>query len=118
MCEVAIEVASTGVGCVSTRLAERAGVRGGDRVAFDARGQLVRSRMAPARLAAWRAPVDINGASLEELISLIGIGPKLAARIVAARPFHSVAELARVPGIGVKKFAQLRDRLTLADRFR
>lgn len=100
--------------CVSTQLAERAGVRGGDRVALDARGQLVPSRMAPARLAAWRAPVDLNRASLEELVSLDGIGPKLAARIRAARPFHSVAELARVPGIGPKKFALLRERLALA----
>ncbi len=44
--------------------------------------------------------VDLNHASYEELQELPGIGPKLAERIIAHRPFHIVEDLQRVPGIG------------------
>jgi competence ComEA-like helix-hairpin-helix protein len=69
--------------------------------------------MAPARMAALGTVVDVNRASLEELASLDGIGPRLAARIVAARPFSSVDDVARVRGIGAKRLARLRARLSL-----
>ncbi|MFO1512523.1 MAG: helix-hairpin-helix domain-containing protein [Verrucomicrobiota bacterium] len=44
--------------------------------------------------------VDVNTATFEELQKLPGIGPKLAERIIARRPFKTVADLNRVPGIG------------------
>ncbi|HAD07671.1 MAG TPA: hypothetical protein DCE76_11000, partial [Anaerolineaceae bacterium] len=34
--------------------------------------------------------VEVNRATIEELASVPGIGPALAERIVAARPFNSV----------------------------
>jgi len=37
-----------------------------------------------------------------------GIGPVMAARIVAARPFRSADDLKKVNGIGEKKYAKLR----------
>jgi competence ComEA-like helix-hairpin-helix protein len=70
---------------------------------------------APARMAALGLPVDVNRGTVEELASLDGIGPKLAARIVAARPFATVDDVARVRGIGARRLARLRPRLKLDD---
>ena len=72
--------------------------------------------MAPDRLAAWGAPVDVNRATVEELASLEGVGPKLAARIVAARPFATVEDVAKVRGVGRRRLARLRPRLFLDER--
>lgn len=59
---------------------------------------------AVARLPERRAQIDLNRADAEELERLPGIGPALAARIVADReqngPFRSVDELDRVIGVG------------------
>jgi competence protein ComEA len=45
------------------------------------------------------APLDVNHASETELADLPGVGPALASRIVAARPFTNVEELGRVRGM-------------------
>jgi competence protein ComEA len=102
-CEVPVERAGRGVVCLG---------RGHGLVAGDREGG---GRMAPDRLAAWGAPVDINRATVEELASLDGIGAKLGARIVGARPFAGVEDLARVRGIGRRRLARLRPRLFLDD---
>lgn len=60
----------------------------------------------PARSPA--GPVDVNHATAAELETLPGVGPALAARIVQARPFRSVDELAKVPGIGPRTLERLR----------
>ena len=52
--------------------------------------------------------VDLNTAAEGELVMLHGIGPALAARIIAARPFKSVADIERVPGIGPKTLERIR----------
>lgn len=44
--------------------------------------------------------IDLNTATAEELESLPHIGPVLAERIIAARPFMRVEDLAEVHGIG------------------
>ena len=57
------------------------------------------------------APVDINLATADELESLPGVGPAIAAAIVQTRidrgPFLTVEELLDVPGIGETKLATL-----------
>jgi competence protein ComEA len=63
------------------------------------------------KLKAGDPPVNVNEAGASELMKLPGIGPTLAARIVAARaerPFGSVEDLRRVSGIGVKTLDKLR----------
>jgi DNA uptake protein ComE-like DNA-binding protein len=52
--------------------------------------------------------VDINIATEKELRMIPGIGPVMANRIIAARPFRSADDLRRVSGIGDKKYAQIR----------
>ena len=52
--------------------------------------------------------VDINSATAEELDTLPGIGPVLAGRIIAHRPFKTINELDDVPGIGTVTLERLR----------
>jgi competence protein ComEA len=63
------------------------------------------------------AIVHLNGASADDLDALDGIGPALAARIVAYRiahgGFRSVDELDEVSGIGPARLEALRPRLAL-----
>jgi competence protein ComEA len=57
-------------------------------------------------------PLDLNRAGPEELVRLPGVGPALAARIVAAREaggrFASVDDLAQVRGLGRAEIDRLR----------
>jgi competence ComEA-like helix-hairpin-helix protein len=52
--------------------------------------------------------LNVNTASLAELENIRGIGPVMAERIIAARPFKSADDLRRVKGIGDAKYAQVR----------
>ena len=52
--------------------------------------------------------IDINTATEKELKMIPGIGPVIAARIIAARPFRSADDLKKVNGIGDKKYARIR----------
>jgi len=53
-------------------------------------------------------PLDVNRASAPELARLPGIGPALAARIVQARPFAALDEVARVRGLRAQTLERLR----------
>lgn len=63
------------------------------------------------------AVIDLNSAGPAELESLPGVGPALAARILAQRqargPFRSVEDLLEVPGIGAKTLARFAERVVV-----
>ncbi len=66
-------------------------------------------------------PIDLNAAAAAELEQLPGIGPKLAAAIVADRetngPYTRVDDIVRVKGIGPKTLARF-DSLVVVRKFR
>lgn len=58
--------------------------------------------------------INLNTATVEQLIQLNGIGPVMAERIIEfrqARAFSSVDDLAQVQGIGEKTLDKLRDQV-------
>ena len=70
---------------------------------------------APASSAGPGGPVSLSSATVTELDALDGVGPTLAARIVAWREEHggfsSVDELLEVPGIGAGRLEALRSQV-------
>lgn len=73
---------------------------------------------APSPAAAPSGPIDLNRATASQLDALPGIGPVLAGRIVEQRArqgaFRSVDELLAVRGIGPRLFERLRPLVTCA----
>ena len=58
--------------------------------------------------------IDPNTATVDEIMLLPGVGEVLAERIVEGRPYKSIDDLRRVPGVGEKVFAQMKDSLQIA----
>lgn len=61
--------------------------------------------------------VNINTASVSELVSLDGVGESTAEKIIAYRQsngsFASIEDIKKVSGIGDKKFEAIKDRITV-----
>jgi competence protein ComEA len=89
-------------------------VADGEQVVVPGRGAggVAAAASPPAAGSSPSAPLDLNTATAEQLDGLPGIGPVTAQKILDYRqahgPFHSVAELEGVPGIGAGRLAQLK----------
>jgi competence protein ComEA len=63
--------------------------------------------------------VNLNTASVQQLTTLPGVGPQLAARIVEYRQksgtFRSTQELINVQGVGEKNFAKIEPWLSVGE---
>jgi len=59
------------------------------------------------------APVDLNKAGSRQIQSLPGIGPALAARIIAGRPYRSVDDLLHIDGVGTNLLEKIRSRVMI-----
>ena len=61
--------------------------------------------------------VNVNKATVEELIKVRGIGPVMAKRIIEHRDkngtFKSIDDLAKVQGIGGNKLQRIKDQITV-----
>ena len=60
-------------------------------------------------------PLDLNTASQEQFQQLHGIGPVKAAKIAAGKPYHSVEDLLKIPGIGKKTLEKIRPCVTVGN---
>ena len=59
--------------------------------------------------------IDLNTATVEQLMTLPGVSEIKANRIIQGRPYYHVADLWRVKGIGRKTMDGIRDKITVAN---
>jgi DNA uptake protein ComE-like DNA-binding protein len=58
------------------------------------------------------SPVDLNSASESDLLSLPGVSPSEAHKIIAARPFHDKHDVVEKGILSEAQYANIRDRVT------
>jgi competence protein ComEA len=55
--------------------------------------------------------INVNTASASELENLPGVGPKMAAKLIAGRPYSSLNDLDKIKGIGPSMLKKLEPRV-------
>jgi len=60
-----------------------------------------------------KGKININTASQSEIETLPGIGPSKAQGIIENRPYDSIEDIQKVPGIGEATFQKLKDLITV-----
>jgi DNA uptake protein ComE-like DNA-binding protein len=109
-----------GAGVVGALLARQVAEAGGTREG-ESRGEVrTDSRTGgrgrrPASAPPAPGSIDLNHASVEELQRLPRVGPAMAERIVAGRPYRTVGQLRRVRGIGDATFRQIEPLVRVGD---
>lgn len=72
---------------------------------------------APKSAATAAAPVNLNTATVEQLATIPGVGPKMAERIIDYRQknggFKKVEDLMNVSGVGEKSFLKMKPLITV-----
>lgn len=68
----------------------------------------------------WKTPVpkgpwDVNKTTVEQLETLLGIGPETAKDIISGRPYKSANDLIKVKGIGEKTVEKIKGQLVFPD---
>ncbi|WP_435009592.1 MBL fold metallo-hydrolase [Tundrisphaera lichenicola] len=100
---------------------DRTDLSGSIEIRTDGRDWSVKGSPAPSRAPPGSASrpgikprkVDLNLATEDELRAIPGIGPALARRIMARRPYRSVEDLRSVPDFGEKRVDHLRPFITV-----
>jgi competence ComEA-like helix-hairpin-helix protein len=60
-------------------------------------------------------PIDLNTATAKELQSIKGVGPVMAEKIIAGRPYKSVDDLLKVQGIGPATLEKIRPHVVVRE---
>lgn len=58
-----------------------------------------------------KGPVNVNTAKVELLVTLPGVGPATAEKIIKGRPYTKPEDLLKVPGIGEKTLEKMKPQL-------
>jgi competence protein ComEA len=73
-----------------------------------------KAKTSPAPMEKGSRKLNVNTAEIAELESLPGVGEAIAKAVVAGRPWKSVADLAKIRGLGQgPRFERLRDLITV-----
>lgn len=95
-CEVVVERPDRSVSCLTFREARRSG--------------FTQSKLPARRALLAEVKLDINRATLDELVALPDIGEGLARTIISSReraPLRTYADLLKIPGLGQRRIAKI-----------